>query len=140
MMILVLGEKQIDIGCQCSSVFYFIQFMICYIQWALGTLQCFRCWIVFAPLVNKATWAAPGIGALSGEAPQNSEEKINGINENHLVDRRPWVRPLISLLLKLPFNVLCDATREKCRVNGCHAPTADITFFFLTLAENMSQV
>lgn len=80
-------------------------------------------------------WAAapsPGIGALSGETPRNSAEKINGINKSHLVDGRPRVRPLISLLLKLAFNVLCDATREKCRVNWCHAPAADITFFLFS--------
>lgn len=125
-----------------STVGHFIQ---------LRFVAVFCWWIVFAPLVNKATWAAAataGTGGFSGETPPNSEVKTNGINKSHLVDGWPRVRPLISLLLKLPLNALCDATREKCRVNWCHAPVADITsylyfsifFFWLTLAENMSRV
>lgn len=103
-------------------------------QWAPGTLQCFADGLFLLHsstkqrgLLHRHRELEP---SLSGETPRNSEEKINGINKSHLVDGRPRVRPLISLLLKLPFNVLCDATREKCRVNGCHAPAADITFFF----------
>lgn len=63
-----------------------------------------------------------------GETLQNSGEKINGINKSRLVNGRARVRRLISLLLKLLFNVLSDATHEKCRVNWCHGPAVDITF------------
>lgn len=144
MHILLAGEKtmccmcdhfQSFIGRRCLSLVNFSHLMTCHIS-THSHRMCAHCIILLmdcfrSHLSGPAHWFKDleHTHALSTLVRHcRTPAKINGINKNQLVNGRARVRPLISLLLKLPFNVLSDATHEKCQVNWCHGPAVDITF------------